>query len=170
MHTGTIVTVKTVDQAQLFNLDGTSVVGAAVTISSVGMGGCLKQLVWSGVSDGIYFLTLLIGTNEVSFGIKVKFNNSTWIEVTGIDEIIEEGGDGPWGEPTVTQIDANSPPETMLDTINLIGPKSVKTKDLEITAHGLNGVESLHKNLRNPIPISLAAITSTIARPKRDNC
>lgn len=170
MHTGTIVTVKTVDQAQLFNLDGTSVSGATVTISSVGMGNCLKQLIWSGVSDGIYFLTLLIGTEEVSFGIKVRFSNSTWVEITETDEIIEEGGSGPWGESTVTQIDAESPPETMLDTINLIGPKSVKTKDLEITAHGLNGVESLHKNLRNPIPISLSAINSTIAKPKRDHC
>lgn len=130
------------------------------------MGNTLKQLVWSGVTDGIYYLTLLIGIDEVHYGIKTKFTGTTWKEITETDEIIEEGGDGPWGEGTITQIDAISPPETMLDTINLIGPKSVKTKDLEITAHGLNGVEALHKNLRNPIPMSLASITHTIAKPK----
>jgi len=168
-HTGTIITDKLVDGAQLFNDDGTSVAGSVI-ISSAGMNGVLKQLVWTGVSDGTYYLTLLIGSDEIHFGIKVSFTGTTWKKVSDTDTILEEGGEGPWGDSTITQIDAETPPENMLDTINLIGPKAVKTKDLEITAHGLNGVEALHKNLRNPIPMSLNSITSVIAKPKEGDC
>jgi len=165
-HTGTIITDPLVDSAELFNADGTPVTGVSVIISSAGMGGTRKQLVWTGVTDGTYYLNLLVAGSAVHFGIKTLFSGTTWDERTEVDDIITEGGEGPWGESTITQIDATSPPETMLDTMNLIGPKSVKTKDLEITAHGLNGVEALHKSLRPAIPMSLNAITSVIAKPK----
>jgi len=166
MHTGTIITNSAVDSGILYNPDGTLVPGYSVSISSVGMGGSLKQLVWTGVTDGIYYLSLAVAGAPVHFGIKVSFTGTTWKEITEADEIKDFGGNAPWGESTINQIDANTPPETMLDTMNLVGPKAVKTKDLEITAHGLNGLETLHKNLRDPIPMSLSQINITIARPK----
>lgn len=174
MQTGQIVTFKTVDGAKLYSPDGTEITGLLGTISSVGMGNALKQITWNDVPTGTYFLSLLQGSDEIHFGIEVVFTTTTWAKVNDLEQvkedILDEGGTGPWGDTTVTTIETPEVPENMLDTLNLAGPKSIKTKDLEVTAHGLNGVAELHKSLRAPIPISLNTISFTKAEPKEGGC
>jgi hypothetical protein len=111
MQTGKITTFKTVNAAQLFDLNGVEVVGVLESIETIGSGGTLKTIVWNGVTPGLYDLNLLQDEDEVHFGIPVRFTTDSWAVVDTASEILAKlsGGSVTWNSPVTATGKLNGP-------------------------------------------------------------